>query len=225
MLVLFCLFLHIYVIYFMMVGKKMKMFKLQLNRPNVIQLSVILLIIGLFLGILCANVFQDHFTKRLQVYEDNVFTEIAGSEINHAGLFRYVLGNNFSDFVMFWLLSITILGIPYMALKITSFGFFSGFFISAVTMEYGFKGIILVLVYFFPHGLMYLPIALICLYRGFLLSREIYQSSHTSLGSVLKPIRADLVIIILLAIALVFASFLEAYPGAYLLKKALGLFT
>lgn len=203
----------------------MKIFKLQLNRPNVIQLSVILLVIGMFLGILCANVFQEHFTKNLQLYEDNVFTEIAGCEINHDGLFRYVLGNNFSDFAMFWLLSITILGIPYMALKIASFGFFSGFFISAMTMEYGFKGIILVLVYMFPHGLMYLPIVLICLYRGYLMCTEIYQSSHTSLIGIVKPVKKNLLFIVLLAIALIFASFLEAYPGAYLLKKALELFT
>ncbi len=203
----------------------MKKFRLQLNRPNIIQVAVIVLIIGLILGIVCANIFQENFTKRLQIYEDNVFTEIADSEIDYAGLFRYILGNNFSDFIMFWLLCITILGIPYMAFKIGSFGFFSGFFISAVTMEYGFKGIILVLVYLFPHGLMYLPIVLICLYRGYSLSRDIYQSSHTSLAAILKPIRENLLVILLLAVALVFASFLEAYPGAYFLKKALGLFT
>jgi stage II sporulation protein M len=208
-----------------MVGIRMKKLRLQLNRPNIIQVAVIVLIIGLFLGIVSANVFQESFTKRLQIYEDNVFTEIVDSEIDHAGLFRYILGNNFSDFIMFWLLCITILGIPYMALKIASFGFFAGFFISAITMEYGFKGIILVLIYLFPHGLMYLPIVLICLYKGYSLSRDIYQSSHTSLAAIIKPIRENLLVIVLLAVALIFASFLEAYPGAYFLKKALGLFT
>ncbi len=202
----------------------MKQFKLQINRLGVIQVAVVLLIIGLFLGILCANVFQDNFTKQLQIYEDNVFTRIVNSEINYAGLFRYVLGNNFSDFIMFWLLSVTILGIPYMALKIASFGFFAGFFTSAVTMEYGIKGFLLVLVYIFPHGLLYLPIALFCLYKGFHQCREIYQSSHASLRGLLGPVKANLLIIALLAIALVFASFLEAYPGAFFLKKALGLF-
>ncbi len=202
----------------------MKKLRLLLNRPNIAQIALILLITGLFLGVLCANIFKENYTKRLQVYEDNVFTEIAGSEIDHAGLFRYVLGNNFSDFLMFWLLCITILGIPYMALKIASFGFFAGFFISAVTLEYGFKGIVLVLVYLFPHGLMYLPIILICLYKGYRMSREIYQSSQTRLATILKPIKDNLLIIALLAVALVFASFLEAYPGAYFLKKALDLF-
>ncbi len=182
------------------------------------------MIIGLILGIVCANMFRGNFTKQLQIYEGNVFARIVGSEINYTGLFRYVLGNNFGDFILFWLLSLTILGIPYMTYKIASFGFFTGFFISAVTMEYGIKGFLLVLAYVFPHGLLYLPIALICLHRGFRLCREIYQSGHTSLKALAGAVKISLPVIVLLAVALVFASFLEAYPGAFFLKKALGLF-
>jgi stage II sporulation protein M len=112
-----------------------------------------------------------------------------------------------------------------MALKITSFGFFSGFFISAVTMRYGLKGILLVLVYVFPHGLLYLPIYLISLYKGFELCRTIYSENRNNFGGISKLVKNHLVLILLLAVALLVASFLEAYPGAYLLKKALGAFT
>jgi stage II sporulation protein M len=203
----------------------MKQLKLQLNRLSVIQISIFLLILGLFLGVLCANVFRSNYAQQMQNYENNVFSEITMNDIDYAGLFRYVLGKNFNDFIVFWLLSITILGIPYMALKITSFGFFAGFFISAVTMQYGLKGIILIIVYVFPHGLLYLPIALISLYKGYDLCRKIYHSNRTSFGGLSKPIKSQLIIIVLLAIALLLASFLEAYPGAFLLKKALGLYT
>ncbi len=202
----------------------MKQLRLQLNRLNVVQIAVFLLIFGLFIGILCANVFRANFSERLMQYENSVFAEIADNDINYPGLFRYVLGNNFNDFIMFWLLCVTILGIPYIALKTASIGFFAGFFISAVTMQYGVKGVLLVLVYCFPHGLLYLPIMVISMYKGFFMCREIYQTEHTSLGSTFKPIRANLITILILAIALVFASFLEAYPGAYFLKKALSLF-
>lgn len=202
----------------------MKQFRLQLNRLNVVQIAIFLLIFGLFLGILCANVFRANFSERLMQYENSVFVEISDNDINYSGLFRYVLGNNFNDFIMFWLLCITILGIPYIALKISSIGFFAGFFISAVTMQYGMKGLLLVLVYCFPHGLLYLPITGLSMYKGYLICREIYQSEHTSFGSLFRPIKSNLVTILILAIALVFASFLEAYPGAYFLKKALGLF-
>jgi stage II sporulation protein M len=112
-----------------------------------------------------------------------------------------------------------------MALKITSFGFFAGFFISAVTMQYGLKGLLLVLVYVFPHGLLYLPIALISLYKGFELCRTIYHENRTNASGIAKLLRSYLAIILALAAALLVASFLEAYPGAFLLKKTLGLFT
>ncbi|MDF2943707.1 MAG: putative rane protein [Herbinix sp.] len=203
----------------------MKPLKLQLNRLSVIQISIFLLILGVFLGVLCANVFRENYAVQMQNYEDNVFAEITANEIDYSSLFVYVLGKNFNDFIVFWLLSVTILGIPYMALKITSFGFFTGFFISAVTMQYGLKGIILILVYIFPHGLLYLPIALISLYKGYELCRGIYQTNRASFGGLTKPIKSQLIIILLLAAALLVASFLEAYPGAFLLKKALGLYT
>jgi stage II sporulation protein M len=203
----------------------MKQLKLQLHKLGIIQISVLLLIIGLFLGVLCANLFKENYIGQLQSYEDNVFSRITMNQIDYTGFFGYILSKNFSSFFVFWLLCITILGVPYMAFKITSFGFFSGFLISAVTMQYGLKGILLVLAYVFPQGLLYLPISLICLYKGFELCRTIYSENRNNFKGIVKLLRGYLVLIILLAVALLVASFLEAYPGAYILKKALGSFT
>ena len=202
----------------------MKPLKLQLNRLSVIQISIFLLIFGLFIGVLCANIFKENYFFQIQNYELNVFSKITSNDIDYSGLFRYILGNNFNDFIVFWLLSITVLGIPYMALKITYYGFFTGFFISTVTMQYGIKGILLVLVYVFPHGLFYLPIALISLYKGFELCRTIYHDNRTHIADIAKLVKSNLILLLLLAAALLIASFLEAYPGAFLLKKALELF-
>jgi Uncharacterized membrane protein len=203
-------------------GWKMKQVKLQVHKLSIIQISIFLLIIGLFLGVLCANIFRENYLSQIQNYESNVFTRISQGSIDHAGLFFYVLGRKFSEFAIFWLLSITILGIPYMALKITSFGFFTGFFISAVSVQYGLKGLLLILVYVFPQGLLYIPIALVSLYKGFELCRTIYSENRNSFGGIAKLVKSNLVLIILLAIALLVACFLEAYPGAFLMKKVLG---
>lgn len=204
---------------------RMKHLKLQLKRLNVVQISVFLLIFGVFLGILCANIFKDNYINQIRSYEKDLFSKIASNDIDYAGLFRYILGKNFNSFFVFWLLSITLLGIPYMALKIVSFGFFAGFFISAVTMEYGMKGMLLVVVYVFPHGLLYLPLILISLYKGFELCKTIYHGNRTSITGVAKLVKSYLAIIAILAVVLLIASFLEAYPGAFLLKKTLGLFS
>ena len=203
----------------------MKQFKLQFHKLNVIQIAIILLVLGLFLGVLCANIFRENYVNQIQVFEDDVFSKITASSIDYTGFFGYVLSKNFSSFIIFWLLSVTILGIPYMAFKVTSFGFFSGFFISAITMRYGIKGLVLVIAYVFPQGLLYLPISLFCLYKGFELCRTIYSENRNNFGGIMKLLRGYLPIILLLAVALFIASFLEAYPGAFILKKALGSFT
>jgi stage II sporulation protein M len=202
----------------------MKKLQLQLHRMSVIQVAGILLILGLFFGVFCANVFRENYTEQLQNYEVNVFSKISGNDIDYSGLFRYVLAKNYNDFIVFWLLCITILGIPYMALKVASFGFFTGFFISAVTIQFGFKGLLLVLVYAFPHGLIYLPIAFICLYKGMELYRSIYHENRAQIGGIVKILKSYLIVLLLLAVALLIGSFLEAYVGAFLLKKTLGLF-
>lgn len=205
-----------------MAGFIMKPLKQQFQHFSAIQVFIFLLVFGLFIGILCANVFKEQFETQMNTYKSDIFPEIAAGKIDHPALFRYVLVKNYSDFIVFWLLSITILGLPYMAMKVTSFGFFSGFFISAVTMHYGGKGMLLILAYLFPHGLLYLPIALISLLKGYELCNSIYHDNRTRLGEIARQVRSRLSLIVILASALFIASFLEAYIGAFLLKKALG---
>lgn len=202
----------------------MKQFKLQIHRLNVVQIAIVLLILGLFSGVLFANTFRNSYDKQMLNYENSVFSDITTNEIDYPGLFRYVLVKNFGEFIVFWLLCITILGIPYMAYKIISFGFFTGFFISAVSVQYGMKGILLILAYVFPHGLIYLPIMIMSLYKGFELCRSIYHDKRNHISGLPTLIKPKLALVFILAVGLVIGCFLEAYVGSFILKKTLGLF-
>jgi stage II sporulation protein M len=202
----------------------MKLFKLQLRRLNVVQIAIILLILGLFCGVLFANIFEKSYDQQMLNYHTSVFSKITESKIDYTGFFGYVLTKNFGEFAIFWLLCITILGIPYMAYKIASFGFFTGFFISTVTMQYGLKGILLILAYVFPHGLVYLPIAVLCLYKGYDLCTSIYHDKRNHISGMASLIKSKLAILCLLAVLLAIGSFLEAYAGSYILKKTLEVF-
>jgi stage II sporulation protein M len=203
----------------------MRQVKLQLHRLNVVQIAIILLICGLFFGVLSANIFSDSYLTQLQEYQNSVFANISESDIDYSGLFWYILSNNIKEFCMFWLLSITILGIPYMALKICAFGFYTGFFISAVTMRYGMKGLLLVLAYKFPHGLIYLPIVIISLFKGYELCKKIYHDNRSHFNGFFNIIKPYFFLLIILAITLLIGSFLEAYAGSYILKKVIRLFS
>ncbi len=199
----------------------MRLLKFQLRRLSAVQIAIVLLILGLFFGVLFANIFKNSYDKQMLDYQNNIFSDITSGNINYSGLFVYTLTKNLGEFAVFWLLAITILGIPYMAYKIASFGFFAGFFISAVSMNYGWKGILLILSYVFPHGLLYLPVALISLYKGYELCNAIYRDNRNHIGSIAELIKPKLPLIFILAVILAAGSFLEAYAGAFLLKKAL----
>lgn len=202
----------------------MRRLKSQLHNLNIVQMAIILLICGLFFGVLAANIFRDSYVVQVKDYQLKVFTDINHNNVDYAGLFWYILAENLKGFILFWLLSITILGIPYMALKIGVFGFYTGFFISQATIQYGLKGLLLVLLFEFPHGLIYLPVAIISLYKGFELCRKIYHDNRSHLIGLFRIIRPYLFLILVLALALLFGSFLEAYAGSFLLKKAIHLY-
>lgn len=203
----------------------MKQLKLKLQQMNVIQISILLIIIGLLIGVLFANLFQTFYYDLIINYNNIIFTDIVRENIDYSGLFLYILGKNYREFIVFWLLSVTILGIPYMALKLIYFGFSTGFFISWVAMQYGFKGILLILAYLFPHGLIYIPVIILCLYRGYGLSKGIYYDNRYYMGSIIKELKSYIFLFVFLAVLILLGSFLEAYVGSFLLKKTLSLFT
>ncbi len=203
----------------------MKNIKYYINRLGTLQVSIILLLVGVTFGILISNVFKNSYVEQIHYLESNVFSSIASNKINYSGLFLFTLKKNLKELSVFWLLSITILGVPYMVYKITALGFYASFFISVVTMNYGFKGIVLILAYIFPHGLIYLPVALLSLYKGFSLCKTIYFERNNHLDNIFTVLKSYIAIFLLLIMALVFASFLEAYVGGFFLKKTLAMFS
>lgn len=202
----------------------MKQWKVVISRFNVLHISLVLLGLGLTLGILSANVFRGQYYEQMMAYQNKVFTDITHGDIDYSGLFFYSLSVNMKKLCIFWFLSITILGIPYMAFKIVTFGFSTGFFISAITMNYGFKGLLLILVYPLPHGLIYLPLALVSLYKGYNLCQSINHDKHKFMGTLSQQLKQYILLFCILSMLIILASFLEAYVGSFFLKKTLYLF-
>ncbi|HHT87855.1 MAG TPA: stage II sporulation protein M [Clostridiales bacterium] len=201
----------------------MKMLKAKLQRMSIIQKSILLMGVGLILGIISANMFRSFYYDKLVDSHNIIFNDIVRENIDYKSLFLYILGKNFREFAAFCLLSVTILGIPYIIFKIIAFGFTTGFFISVVAIQYGFKGILLILVYQFPHGIIYLPIIIVCIHRGYNLSKSIYYDTRDYMGTIHRQLKSYLILCFFLAVLLLIGSFLEAYVGAFLLKKILGL--
>jgi stage II sporulation protein M len=202
----------------------MRQIKLGLQRLNIMQIAAALLVLGLVMGVLTANIFKGYYMDQMSDYFREAFYDISEGDINYSGLFFRITGDNLGELALFWIFCITIIGIPYIVLKLIAMSFSAGFFISAVAMLYGFKGIWLVLAYIFPHWLIYLPVYYLCFSRGYTLCRSIYAERRDYPGAIISKVRQYVPLFLILAALILVAGFLEAFVGSFLLKKALGLY-
>lgn len=198
--------------------------KLQLKKLNETKLGLIILIIGIIIGILFARIFKGFYWDQIDLLDKNYLSRIKDYSIDYSVLLRYVIWKNFRTFILFWILSATAIGIPYMALCILYGGFQAGFFLSVILMQYNFKGILLLFGYTFPHYIIYILVAVLCLRSGYWLCRNMYYDTRMSKKRRVERIAKHLVLIIILGAVLMLGCLLETYVGSFLLKKVLLLF-
>jgi stage II sporulation protein M len=202
----------------------MQYMMLKLKKLGEIKLCVIILVLGILMGIILARIFRGFYWNQIDILDTNYISEIKNVTIDHAVLFRYVLWKDFRSFILFWIFSATALGIPYMTLSVFYGGFQAGFFLAVIMMRYNLKGIILMIGYTFPHYLIYIPVALICLRSGYWLCRSMYYDTKMNRRGKAERIAKHMVLIIILGTVLMFGGLLETYVGSFILKKILVLF-
>ncbi len=200
---------------------KMK-FKLQNKEP--LAMALVLFVCSFIIGILVSKLGSKLLLDGFDNLNRNYFNRITDMDIAYGDLFQYILVSNYKKFFIFWLLSITILAVPYMALSIAKQGFQVGFLLSALIMQYNFKGFVLMLVYIFPQGLIYIPIMLYCLKAGYDISFQIRTSNKEDGLHNFYMLRNYRKLIILLIIGIFVGAFIETFVGSFLLRKVLTLF-
>ncbi|BCJ95320.1 hypothetical protein acsn021_28890 [Anaerocolumna cellulosilytica] len=201
----------------------MNFIKMQLRKLGEVKFGLVLLVIGVICGFVFAKVFREYYWDSISILDVDYINKIKNSAIDESVLFGYVLWNIFQPFVLFWIVSATVLGLPYIALSILYCGFQGSFFVTVLISKYGLKGVLLIFGYTFPHYLLYLPVAFLCLRGGFWLCRSLHYDNLSKKGKSEKIIRT-IVLVLFLGFALFLGCLLETYVGSALLKKILVLF-
>lgn len=196
----------------------------EMKKLGVVKVCLIILGTGFLLGIIFSFILKNIYLYDINSINTKYFSEIKNTNIDSMILLKYVLWNNFSFFVLYWIFCCTSVGIPYIGLSLIYTGIKSGFFITATLMGYGIKGIMLIIGYTFPQYLIYIPVAFLCLRSGYKLCFSLYHEGKLSSKSKMQRIIKNLMVIVILGLALVVGSFLETYIGTFLLKKILLLF-
>lgn len=197
----------------------MKLVRFKVRNFNKIQTALILFFFGLFFGVLFANVFRTSYVQDLSALDLSYYKILKNIKLDYIELLKYTITNHLKSFMIFWILCITILGIPFIIGSVVAKGFEVGFLISAVTLQYGLKGILLFFAYLVPQIFLYVPVMIICLQKGFELAQHVYQGTRKPMT---KSVVFEYLALLFMLLALIgIGAILETYIGSSILKKTL----
>lgn len=137
-------------------------------------LSVIMLI-GIISGVLF--IFFVSKEDKLQVKEqlELFLVNIKNKNLNNFSSLINSLLSNGLYIVSFWILGISIIGIPIIVFLLFLKSFIFGFSIASIIYNYGFKGIMLAIVYQIPHNLVYLVLLLLLSFYAINFSIKLFR--------------------------------------------------
>ncbi|MBE5960352.1 MAG: hypothetical protein E7256_03035 [Lachnospiraceae bacterium] len=195
---------------------------LQSREPMAI--ALVLFISSMIIGILCSRLGSGLFIDGVDSLNDSYFSVIKQMDIEYGSLFFYTAGTHLKSFFLFFAISITVLGIPYIVYKIISAGFYMGFLLSALCLQYQLKGILLAAAYVCPQALIYVPVIIGCLKYGYHVAAEVSAGSEHSISHCIGILLKDKKLIIILLIGVIAGALVETFLGSFLLRKVLLLF-
>jgi hypothetical protein len=184
-----------------------------------------LFVIGLFIGIVCMNLGKSLLLEKSGLFDESSLTQMKYMTVDGNYLFGYVLVERFSTIAFLILLSTTYIGIFALCGAVLWYGVSAGMFLSALSIRYGIKGILLALTGIFPQYLLYVP-ALITL---LIWSEQLYRSLHTT-ASVTPGLESRALLLrrlltLLIIVGVIFTGcLLESYVNPFLVRKFLQVF-
>lgn len=166
--------------------------------------------------------------------------------------YLYLVGRQLKAVGLFLLIGMTWINLPYLVWKLLKQGFMLSFLGISLITQYEWRGVLVLCAYYLPHALVGIPLWLYCFYlvwqleqrqRGTVLSgrkenraadteeqekkqdKKISPSPNTTMFSLhnLNMLHLTGKRIILITAGCFLQSLLEAWPGTWLLKKAVAL--
>lgn len=113
--------------------------------------------IGIAAGAFTVKALDDSQKQELVLFLNRFFQVLDGEQVKGTTIFFQSLKNNFQTVLFIWLLSVTIIGLPF-TLLITGFrGFIIGFTISFLIKGLGWKGLLFTSAAVLPQNIIYIP--------------------------------------------------------------------
>ena len=190
--------------------------------------KIIVFLVGLFLiGLIAGSIFITIISKSDQALVREYIKEFVNkadkNKLNYLEALKNASLSNGLFIVIVWLLGFSIIGIPIVIFMYFSKAFILGFSLSSFILQYKFKGLLLALIYFFPHHvvniLAYTLILIYSLKISFILVNSIIKKKTISF----KAIMNRYLIVFAVSIGMVIvASLYECFVVPFLIKNLIG---
>lgn len=190
--------------------------------------KIIIFLVGLFLiGLIAGSIFITIISKSDQALVKEYIKEFVNkadkNKLNYLEALKNASLSNGLFIVIVWLLGFSIIGIPIVIFMYFSKAFILGFSLSSFILQYKFKGLLLALIYFFPHHvvniLAYTLILIYSLKISFILVNSIIKKKTISF----KAIMNRYLIVFAVSIGMVIvASLYECFVVPFLIRNLIG---
>lgn len=197
----------------------MKILRSRTLHLGVKKIAIVALLFGVVMGTIFANLFKNIYLNSSTLTDSLNIDKINMLQINYGSLLKLVLVSNYKKFFLVWLLSLTVLGIPFIIMFILYHGFSIGFIISVVTMEYGIKGILLFFSYLFPQYIIYIPVYIITLWKAYQMCTDMYNTNRTVSRGRMNLLVKNFPMILILAVLLLLGVIVETYLNTFIMLK------
>ena len=189
---------------------------------------IIFLLIIALIGLICGSFFITLLDKTdqelVKVYIETFINNIKTNKLNYLDAFKNTLVTNSIYTIVIWLLGISIIGIPIIVFMYFTKLFIISFSISAFILKYQLKGIILVLVYIFPHHIINFLIYTLLMIYATKFSSILINSIVKKKTIFVKNIMNNYLIILSICIVIIIlTSLYETFAIPYILKQVLSL--
>ena len=167
-------------------------------------------LIGFLIGVIIFICFREQISQYLEVFYNNFVSNLLEYELNYPIFLKKVIAKRVQSFLLMAIFGISVLGIFYVICFLTWKGFFLGFLLASMIFQFGVKGILLGVLYGFPHIFFYLPVMYSMMYKAYCMELN---------GLKKKEMWRELPVVILLLAILLIGCVLETYVNTWVLKK------
>jgi len=196
-----------------------------INKKMMLFLFIIVLI-GIITGSLFTIFLNVDDKTLIKNSLDLFFNNCINDKLNYFDAFKNSLFSNYFYTIIIWLLGISLIGAVF-AVPIAYFkSFILGFTISSIITNYGLKGVIIAILYIFPHLIFNLLIIMFITHYSVILSFKIFKSFFNKGVIDFKFIfKKYFIILIICLLILMLTSLYEGFVIPLIFKTFKGLIT